>query len=392
VGFEFHQSVGNVFGMAHRENLMNLLSSYLNSNEYRFLEKDYFMIAMSKQEVLKQLEDNIGKVYNVDILEFFLIGKDENVIINGTVNPGETSKSSVLRINYYGKSVDYIKDYFEEVRNIFEDMRNDENTIAVQWYYDNGKNIRYELIPEVFEDKIYKEAYPYINDIEKMIEDYILTPEPVLILMGKPGTGKTRLIRYIVKKMSLKYRMKIERNIDVDDDYDRDETWPKVAYATDSKILCKDQVFIDLLSGQTFALVLEDMDVNLTSRQDGNEMMNKMLSVSDGFLCNVKTKIIISTNIQNVSEIDAALLRPGRCFATINTKELNKTEAENLLKAMKVNDFQDLDKENYTLAEVYSIRNRKENFTNTIARRPGFNLTPGNKLRRLLEDPLGEDE
>lgn len=372
---EFVHNIGNLFGMCHRENLAEMLNHLLSKNYYRFLDKDYCMIAMSKQEIFNKIEENIGKVYSVDLTEFFVITFDRSVVISGFINAGETNKTSVLRINFHGVTQKDTKIYLEKVRNLFNDMRNDENTIAVQWYYDNGKNIRYELIPEVFEDKIYQEAYPYISDIEPMIDDYIATPEPVLILMGKPGTGKTRLIRYIIKRMSMKYRIKLEEdyNEDIYDDYDREEVWPKIAYATDSKILGKDQVFIDLLSGETFALVLEDMDTNLTSREDGNEMMNKMLSVSDGFLCNVKTKIIISTNIKNVSDIDAALMRPGRCFATIETRELNKDEAKQLANKMEIEDSLP-EKENFTLAEIYSIRNRKRKFTNAVGRKIGFSL------------------
>jgi hypothetical protein len=157
-----------------------------------------------------------------------------------------------------------------------------------------------------------------------------------------------------------------------------EDKWPRIAYATDASILSKDQIFIDLLSGETFALVLEDRDVNLAKRTQGNEMMNKMLSVSDGFLCNVKTKIIITTNISNVADIDNALLRPGRCFAVIETRSLTYEEANDLATSLKIDEVLPY-KEKYTIAEVYAIKNQKKKFSVYAEKGIGF-IQPKNKV------------
>jgi hypothetical protein len=42
-------------------------------------------------------------------------------------------------------------------------------------------------------------------------------------------------------------------------------------------------------------------------------------------------KIIFTTNLPNVGDIDEALVRPGRCFATVRTRALERREAELLL-------------------------------------------------------------
>jgi ATP-dependent 26S proteasome regulatory subunit len=42
-------------------------------------------------------------------------------------------------------------------------------------------------------------------------------------------------------------------------------------------------------------------------------------------------KIIFTTNLPNVGDIDEALVRPGRCFATVRTRALERGEAEALL-------------------------------------------------------------
>lgn len=42
-------------------------------------------------------------------------------------------------------------------------------------------------------------------------------------------------------------------------------------------------------------------------------------------------KIIFTTNLPNINDVDAALLRPGRCFATVRTRPLSRDEAAALL-------------------------------------------------------------
>jgi hypothetical protein len=42
-------------------------------------------------------------------------------------------------------------------------------------------------------------------------------------------------------------------------------------------------------------------------------------------------KIIFTTNLPNVNDIDDALMRPGRCFASIRTRLLNHGEAAALI-------------------------------------------------------------
>ena len=42
-------------------------------------------------------------------------------------------------------------------------------------------------------------------------------------------------------------------------------------------------------------------------------------------------KILFTTNLPNVHDIDPALMRPGRCFATLHTRSLTPTEGSRLI-------------------------------------------------------------
>jgi ATP-dependent 26S proteasome regulatory subunit len=67
-------------------------------------------------------------------------------------------------------------------------------------------------------------------------------------------------------------------------------------------------------------------------------------------------KIIFSTNLPNVGDLDDALIRPGRCFARVHTRELAQTEAERLIaKLASETAARPLKpgKKSHSLAEVY---------------------------------------
>ena len=50
-------------------------------------------------------------------------------------------------------------------------------------------------------------------------------------------------------------------------------------------------------------------------------------------------KIIFITNLANVNDIDEALLRPGRCFANVRTRNLRHEEAARVMERMSRDGF-----------------------------------------------------
>jgi len=48
------------------------------------------------------------------------------------------------------------------------------------------------------------------------------------------------------------------------------------------------------------------------------------LAVADGVVRAQGRKIIFTTNLPNIGDIDEALVRPGRCFATVRTRALER--------------------------------------------------------------------
>jgi ATP-dependent 26S proteasome regulatory subunit len=61
-------------------------------------------------------------------------------------------------------------------------------------------------------------------------------------------------------------------------------------------------------------------------------------------------KIIFSTNLPNVGDLDDALIRPGRCFARIHVRTLTTTEALALAGEMAAGDAEKLTRVSLALA------------------------------------------
>jgi hypothetical protein len=76
---------------------------------------------------------------------------------------------------------------------------------------------------------------------------------------------------------------------------------------------------------------VEDADHLLMPRSDGNDKLHRFLCVADGVVRALGRKIIFTTNLPNIGDIDEALVRPGRCFAVLRTRNLEVPEVQRLL-------------------------------------------------------------
>jgi signal peptidase I len=177
----------------------------------------------------------------------------------------------------------------------------------IEWVYSTrGDTIR---VPLNYRPAI-NGAYPWIQkNLIDYIDDYLNSDASVLILIGPPGTGKTTFIKNLIHRSGGN---------------------AKVAY--DEKVMMDDGLFAGFIDDDSRFLVMEDADAFLQSRADGNTMMHKFLNVSDGLISASDKKMIFSTNLPNISDIDPALMRPGRCFDVVEFRPLTVSEAEVIIK------------------------------------------------------------
>jgi hypothetical protein len=99
-------------------------------------------------------------------------------------------------------------------------------------------------------------------------------------------------------------------------------------------------------------LLIEDADNAVGPRSEGNAGMSFLLNLTDGIIP-LKKKFVIVTNLTSIKKVDAALIRPGRCFDILEFRELTALEAQDARKSIGMPDI-DLAavKNNWTLAEA----------------------------------------
>ena len=233
-----------------------------------------------------------------------------------------------------------------------EPVRITEPMFSINWNFLTSKNeLASAEIEELANDQLHDEAYPFLErGVSDFIHRYLAADESVLVLQGLPGTGKTRLIRAILGEIS---RKKGEKS--------------RALYTGDMKALASDEIFVKFITGWDDAFVIEDADHLLKPRAHGNEHLHRFLSIADGVVRSQGRKIIFSTNLPNVSDLDDALIRPGRCFARVGFQKLNVEQAQTLTdKLCKLKELPPLDidkaipdanKKKYALAAIYKAVN-----------------------------------
>lgn len=211
------------------------------------------------------------------------------------------------------KVVAYLK---ESLKTSFIKTASIAKRAVIKWRYQTDDGVEDTLMTIDKDWTMYPEAYPWLNeDLTAYYERYINSPASILIAYGPPGTGKTSFIRDLLCEQQV-----------------------NAIVSYDAKILASDEMFTFFMNSPNYTtLVIEDADDLLTSeRSENNKVIAKLLNTSDGLMRLPKKKIILSTNLENVSHIDEALVRPGRCFDMLNFRLLTNDEQHALAKAMGV--------------------------------------------------------
>jgi len=193
--------------------------------------------------------------------------------------------------------------------------------------------------------------YPWMNetDIAQYFLDFLNSSANVLILYGPPGTGKTTMIRTAVKRLGLR------------------------ALGTADQTLMSMPGFVQICgthmsgggeNGKYDVLVAEDSEILTKKRlnEEGqvvNPVMASLLNAVDGVSKETSFKLVITTNLPNLLDMDTALLRPGRCF---DVMEFGRLTAEQgmTIRAMLGKENKRLASPNgYLLAEILNMDTTK---------------------------------
>lgn len=312
------------------------LSKRIESGLTTISSKESFIC--SQKEWHDYVRNHLSEYPN-QLMEF---GHSTGMIVDTITNDftDYTVNSNLVEVKIFG-SKEYVQKMYHQLGEVF-----DVATCYIEWVHgSNGESVTIPLLPEKLP---ISEMYPFLDGetIEQYYNRFLESSAAILLLIGPPGTGKTTFIRGLLHHAG------------------------KNAIVTyDDKILDRDYIFARFIEDDMDVMVIEDADNFLKSRADGNTMMHRFLNVGDGLISTKGKKLIFSTNLPSVSDVDDALIRPGRCFDIVNFENYNKEQALALSQKLGLEFTLKETGGTYSLAEIF---HQQKNTNPKQKRKMGF--------------------
>jgi GTPase SAR1 family protein len=291
---------------AKKQTLFREITVLTNRKEWNIWSEKYF-----KDKLITEYNTSSGIILDEETDDF----------IQYYVNDNSIEIRIFGDLAFTNKTLQIVKKNFTEVGS------------HIEWVYSSdGRSVD---VPLSIDKLPISEMYPFLKGekLEDYYKRYLDSSSSILLLIGPPGTGKTTFIRGFLAYAE------------------------SSAYVTyDSEILTKDGVFARFIESDANVMVIEDSDNFLKARTDGNNMMHRFLNVGDGLVTTKGKKMIFSTNLPSIRDIDPALVRPGRCFDILNFDLLDLADAKKLAKKVGTTlpNRENKDDSRYSVAEIYN--------------------------------------
>lgn len=193
------------------------------------------------------------------------------------------------------------------------------------------------------ETKDMKLSRPQLDIVSNYNDDFLLVHQTIferlnqeenkglVMLHGKPGTGKTSYLRFLATSLKKKI----------------------IFLPTDMATTITEPRFIRLLmDNRNSILVIEDAEKIIIDRNtEGHSPVSTLLNLADGLLSDCLNIQIICSFNTDLSRVDQALMRKGRLIAKYEFKELEIHKAQQLSDKLG---FKTTIAKPMTLADIYS--------------------------------------
>lgn len=192
--------------------------------------------------------------------------------------------------------------------------------------------------------------YPWLTvPMADYFKAYQEADEPVLILIGPPGMGKSTLLRTLLSQSNV-----------------------QATLAHNQDVVIQPKLFSDFYRNNSQLLICEDSDAVLRTRDDENSVMSTILNETNGIVRHANKKVVFSTNLPSIDRIDPALTRLGRCYDILHFRHLTANEARTIRDTMKMEPLDFSGKDQWTLTEALARNIEGRQTVNRFARKVGF--------------------
>lgn len=258
----------------------------------------------------------------------WVIGPDF-IVENGSIILSKSDRNEKLE-----KCIVYEKSNYPTMRWVSYDSRGNITTFSM------------DVIKKGDIEGNYNDDLPHNRITHILNED----SSSIIILHGKPGTGKTNYIRNLIAN-----------------NQDKDFYWLDASMFNQ----INSAEFINfLLNCKNGIFILEDCEALLSSRdRSGNGLLSSLLNISDGILGDSMHLKFICTFNADLQHIDQALLRKGRLKVKYEFKDLERDKVKAIFKKLGIDES---NAKNMPLCDVYNFE--EDNGGKQNNRKVGFNL------------------